>query len=92
LSPSAVLFEGLLDSSLKFAKEPGCVDPHCAPATQLKPVGATGIGLLTAAGKRLFLDQSDARVFLITFAVFVGVNRRVFVIVPDAECAAEFFG
>jgi hypothetical protein len=34
-------------------------------ATQLKPVGATGIGLLTAAGKRLFLDRSDARVFLI---------------------------
>ena len=59
----------------------------------LKPVGATGIGLLTAAGKRSFLDQSDARVFFITFAVFLRVDLgAIFVIVPDAKRAAASSG
>jgi hypothetical protein len=44
---------------------------------------------------RLFLDQSDARIFLIPVAVFIRFDLSaifVFVIVPDAERAAEVFG
>jgi hypothetical protein len=64
-------------------------------AADLKPVRATGIGLLTAAGKRSFLDQSDTRVFFINVAVFIRVDLGaifVVLIVPDAERAAQFFG
>jgi len=47
--------------------------------------------LLAAAGKRSFLDQSNARVFSITFAVVIRfVLGAIFVIVADAERTAEF--
>jgi hypothetical protein len=54
---------------------------------------ATGIDLLTAKwGSRLLLEQPDGRVF-ITFAVFIRFDLgAIFVIVSDAERAAEFFG
>jgi hypothetical protein len=40
----------------------------------------------------LLLEQPDARVFFVAFTVFVRFDRRVFVIIPDAERAAQFFG
>jgi hypothetical protein len=43
----------------------------------------------------LLLEQSDTSVFVITLAVCIRIDRRavfIFVIVLDAECAAQFFG
>jgi hypothetical protein len=50
-------------------------------------------GCCSPRRERSFLDQSNARVFSITFAVVIRVDRRgVFVIVADAERTAASSG
>jgi hypothetical protein len=54
---------------------------------------ASGVGW--PAGKRLFVDHSNAHIVFINVAVFIRFDLRpifVFVIAPDAERAAQFFG
>jgi hypothetical protein len=83
---------GPLTSILSLIKYAGGGDrrrrPRRTVVTQVR-------GCCSPQRERSFLDHSNARVFFITFAVFVRFDPGavfVFVIVADAERTAEFFG